>query len=91
VSCGSKSGIWAGLHCLPVFDSEEALNATLPEPGHAASRLPGFLHVLTHKDLHLHPVKVVLDHLDCPGEWVHQDRWTALGLPAPVRKLLTAS
>jgi len=51
---------------------------------------PAFLHVLTHKDLHLHPVQA-----DLPGSWQGMDggwfgpqAWPQLGLPAPVRKLL---
>lgn len=40
-----------------MFASRTALEEVLP-PAKAASRedLPVFLHVLTHKDLHLHPV-----------------------------------
>ncbi len=51
------TGIWAGLYCLPVFDSRDALEAALPAPraGAPAGRR-AFVHVLTHKDLHLHPV-----------------------------------
>lgn len=88
------SGIWAGLHALPVFDSAEALEAALPAALRpAAQHQPAFLHVLTHKDLHLHPVEVdaagqALTGLD--GRWVAAQDWPALGLPAPVRRLLEA-
>jgi A/G-specific adenine glycosylase len=54
-----------------------------------------FKHVLTHKDLHLHPVQLTLPiaaKLGAAvgdGQWVPRADWPALGLPAPVRKLLT--
>ncbi len=86
-------GVWAGLFCLPVFDSREQLEAALPlqlrtllqddEP---------FVHVLTHKDLHLHPVRLDLPQqeaaLPAGGEWFGAQHWPHLGLPAPVRRLL---
>ena len=95
------SGIWGGLHCLPVFDDEAALLRALP-PGAraAAAHGPGFVHVLTHKDLHLKPVVVRLAGREQPGVagqamtesssagWFLPVEWAVLGLPAPVRKLL---
>jgi A/G-specific adenine glycosylase len=56
-----QTGVWAGLFCLPVFDSLEALQAALPVS--LRSQLVDgsvFKHVLTHKDLHVHPVHLVL-------------------------------
>jgi A/G-specific adenine glycosylase len=105
-----QTGVWAGLYCLPVFDSFEALQAAVP-----ASFLPQlvdgpvFKHVLTHKDLHLHAVRLVLAealplqvssrHAEVGvnealapidnAAWFSSHDWPALGLPAPVRKLLT--
>ena len=85
-------GVWAGLFCFPVFDSHEALAAALP--GTAATDLepaPPFKHVLTHKDLHLHPVRWAAPHgaaLTAGGQWVLPSRWPTLGLPAPVKALL---
>jgi A/G-specific adenine glycosylase len=85
-------GVWAGLHCLPLFDSEDALRAAVPAHLHAGLQMQtGFMHVLTHKDLHLHPW-----HLAWPtessvggaGRWVDAQGWPALGLPAPIRRLL---
>ncbi|MDM0020653.1 A/G-specific adenine glycosylase [Variovorax saccharolyticus] len=84
-------GIWAGLYCLPVFESREALMQTLPAGDRADARdEAGFLHVLTHKDLHLHPVAIErgIEPLAEAGGWFAVSDWTALGLPAPVRKLL---
>jgi len=84
-------GIWARLHCLPVFESREALMQTLPPKDRADARdEAGFLHVLTHKDLHLHPVAIErgIEPLAEAGGWFAVGDWTGLGLPAPVRKLL---
>ncbi|MDP1936761.1 MAG: A/G-specific adenine glycosylase [Hylemonella sp.] len=50
-------GVWAGLYCLPLFDSFEALQAAVPLRHRTRLQdAPAFVHVLTHKDLHLHPV-----------------------------------
>jgi A/G-specific adenine glycosylase len=85
-------GVWAGLHCLPLFDSEEALHGVVPAQWHQHLRADAvFTHVLTHKDLHLHPWQLTLPDqaLDWDaGRWVRADEWPALGLPAPIRKLL---
>ena len=85
-------GVWAGLYCLPLFDSEEALRASLPAL-HLLELidLPAFTHVLTHKDLHLHTRRLVLAEATTQpgdGRWVAPEEWPTLGLPAPVRKLL---
>ncbi|WP_444815019.1 A/G-specific adenine glycosylase [Variovorax brevis] len=86
------SGIWAGLYSLPCFDSRQALQDSLPaRQADDLSDGEPFLHVLTHKDLHLHPVTLtVMDahKLSAQGDWYSGEAWTALGLPAPVRKLL---
>jgi len=86
-------GVWAGLYCLPVFDSEAALHEALPATALSKLQaLESFVHVLTHKDLHIHPLLVRLragrrlPALD--GGWVGNTDWPTLGLPAPVRKLL---
>ncbi len=94
-----SAGIWGGLYCLPVFDSDEALQAVLP--GNLDGRLqalPHFVHVLTHKDLHLAPwlvgfaadqrLPVALAPESCSGAWFSPAAWPGLGLPAPIRKLL---
>ncbi len=89
-----EHGIWAGLYCLPVFDSRAALVAALPPGSEGLRDAAPFLHVLTHKDLHLHPVTVQGDGalaLSDRGRWVSALDWPGLGLPAPVRKLLSSS
>ena len=85
-------GVWAGLYCLPWFDSREALEAAVPENYRSVLHdAPAFKHVLTHKDLYLHPVQVQLPPslgASAEGAWIGAAEWPALGLPAPVRKLL---
>jgi len=87
-------GVWAGLYCLPWYDSRDALMAQVPAPYCAALQdLDAFKHVLTHLDLHLHPVRVELPADVAPaqdGQWIGRDQWPQLGLPAPVRMLLQA-
>jgi A/G-specific adenine glycosylase len=84
-------GVWGGLHCLPLFDSEAQLRQSLqPEVQAQLQCEPAFTHVLTHKDLHLHACRVPLRQGSPLGEgrWVSAQEWPALGLPAPIRKLL---
>ena len=85
-------GVWAGLYCMPWFDSREELVASVPRPYRTAlCDMAAFKHVLTHKDLHLHPVQVLLpgDAGSGPdGQWFGPGQWPALGLPAPVRRVL---
>jgi len=80
---------------LPVFESFDALHAVVPAK-HRRELTEGaaFKHVLTHKDLHLHPVTLMLPRhvkLDTSlgqGQWFAPSDWPTLGLPAPVRQLL---
>ena len=86
------SGIWAGLWCPPVFESRESLHV-VAGPGALLTDGEPFKHVLTHKDLHLHPVRGVFKRDEFgkeSGAWFASDQWPQLGLPAPVRKLLQA-
>jgi A/G-specific adenine glycosylase len=96
-------GVWAGLQCFPLFESEEALRAALPAGlAERAEFGPVVTHVLTHKDLFLHPASVNMgniatDLIASPmgnsigdGAWFTPAQWAQAGLPAPVRKLLGA-
>lgn len=87
-----EKGVWAKLYCLPTFSSREALLAVLPtEQAQKLTASPTFTHVLTHKDLHLHPMQLRVNSAawsQRDGRWVSQADWPQLGLPAPVRKLL---
>ncbi len=86
------TGVWAGLYCPPWFDSRAALEAAVPSQ--YVARLqdqPVIRHVLTHKELLLHPVIARLPRSASVlggGAWVRTEQWQQLGLPAPVRRLL---
>jgi A/G-specific adenine glycosylase len=84
--------VWAGLHCPELFDSYEALLTAVPTKQRAhLHELPAVKHVLTHKDLYLHPVHVELPasaRLSAQGAWYAAGDWEPLGLPAPIRRLL---
>ena len=93
------TGIWGGLYCLPVFASDEELKSQLPESLDGRfEALPKFVHVLTHKDLHLSPwiagfqadqaMPETMISEACPAAWFSPAAWPELGLPAPIRKLL---
>jgi A/G-specific adenine glycosylase len=84
-------GVWAGLYCLPLFADRQALQAALdPKDEALLTDAPAFKHVLTHKDLYLHPVLLRLDGrppLALDGQWFDVVQIAKLGLPAPIRKL----
>ena len=90
------AGIWAGMHCVPVFEEPSALAACLASLSNngeqpVSNELRPFVHVLTHRDLHLHPVMVSGVAARRPtedGAWFGADQWSSVGLPAPIRKLL---
>lgn len=92
------TGIWGELYCFPVFASEDDLLAVLPPARQGQLQaIPPFVHVLTHKDLRLSPMRLVLSsrqakslHLSDTGAWFTRDAWMVLGLPAPIRKLLAS-
>ncbi len=85
-----QRGVWAGLFSLPVFADQDTLLASCPQ-AQSGQHLSAWVHVLTHKDLHLHPVRVNLGSGQPPagaqGQWFTREEALALGLPAPVRKL----
>ena len=88
----AASGVWAGLFALPMFESLAQLQAAVPQAWQAhLQEEQAFKHVLTHKDMHLHPVRLTLKKAAaCElGAWVGATAWPKLGLPAPVRQLLT--
>ncbi|WP_111494490.1 A/G-specific adenine glycosylase [Marinobacter bohaiensis] len=95
------SGIWGGLWSLPELDTAITLDE-LPEVAERelgvrcgdAEPLEGFRHTFSHYHLHIHPVR--LRHL---GEttvqdgdsfaWQRREEAPTLGIPSPIRKLLT--
>lgn len=89
-----STGIWAGLYCLPIYSERTLLteHPALTNPIKTVD-MPSFLHTLTHRDLHLHPVVVDIksDALKNQyGFWFEDGKWNDLGLPAPIRKLLNS-
>ncbi|WP_405235124.1 A/G-specific adenine glycosylase [Lentisalinibacter orientalis] len=92
------AGIWGGLWSLPeIGDGETAedwcrrrLGAEPP----AVERWETVEHSFTHYDLHMRPVLIRLDERPGAARDVDDERWvdvagdTAVGLPAPVRRLL---
>ena len=93
------SGIWAGLYCLPVFDSlADGLTTLAPHADVLGEPQPhpAFRHQLTHRELVLQPVVLPwCDTLPPPlgaetGRWVARRSELDIGLPAPVRQWLQA-
>ncbi len=88
------TGIWAGLYCWPLFESYDDLIAAIPESKRQKlEELPVLKHVLTHKDIHLHVIKIKLSKSELAhysGTWRSCEEWLLMGLPAPVRKILEA-
>lgn len=92
------TGVWAGLTTLPEFESADALAAfTAGWPGQGAWLAP-IEHALTHFDWTLEPLrwrwparvpKQLVASLP-EGRWVERRDALALGLPAPIRRLLEA-
>ncbi len=92
------TGVWAGLMTLPEFDSADALAAFVAGwPGEGRWLAP-IEHALTHFDWTLEPLrwqwparvpKSLAAALPA-GRWVPREQAVALGLPAPVRRLLEA-
>ena len=89
------SGIWGGLYCVPIYANEDLLQQAASEltVQLLAHDVP-FVHVLTHKDLHLHPVRMAVHGDASPsgdGIWCLPAQLPQVGLPAPIRNLLQAS
>ncbi len=89
---GGPNAIWAGLFS-PLVLADAAAAAQAAAALHVRTRhdAPVLQHVLTHRDLFLHPVLLRLQ-ADSPdpvgdGSWFTEDEVQALGLPAPVKKL----
>jgi A/G-specific adenine glycosylase len=91
-----ETGVWSGLWSLPEYTSVDALaQATALWPGRG-QWLPPVQHALTHFDWTLHtlawtwPPRARRPEPDGAGRWVAREEALALGLPAPVRRLLEA-
>lgn len=94
-------GIWGGLWSLPACDDAvAAATACWSKAGMVLScaRVPGFTHAFTHFTLETMLIRVrldegALDRLSENGEqrWVEREACASLGLPAPIRTLLSAA
>jgi A/G-specific adenine glycosylase len=96
------SGIWGGLWSLPELDPayqpEELPDACEQAFGFDCSQpeiTSGFRHTFSHYHLHIQPARLsvantvhVADNGD--HQWIHRDQALALGLPAPIRTILTS-
>ncbi|MFN2360388.1 MAG: A/G-specific adenine glycosylase [Marinobacter sp.] len=96
------SGIWGGLWSLPELDPaygpeelpdacERAFGFNCSEP----ELTSGFRHTFSHYHLHIQPARLsvantvhVADNGD--RQWIHRDQALTLGLPAPIRTILTS-
>ncbi len=95
-----ESGVWAGLWSLPEFDAVSSIETASADWPGQSNALPSLMHVLTHFDWTLHPVRWSLPGRTSAariakivaawpnGRWFSRADASALGLPAPVRKLL---
>ena len=92
------TGIWASLWSLPQADAHESarqwFNAHVHGDSGQAETLAEIPHTFTHYRLHMQPLRwqqlaardPVRDNADL--RWVSRADLAALGLPAPIRKLL---
>lgn len=85
-----QHGIWAGLHAPPVGGEPPGPDALGPDA--RVQALPVFTHVLTHRDLRLHPlvIRAGVPPRQARGAWYGSQDWPSLGLPTPIRRLLDA-
>ncbi|MBL8306708.1 MAG: A/G-specific adenine glycosylase [Rubrivivax sp.] len=90
------TGVWSGLWSLPEFDTATAAEAWVEGWPGKGEWLPNVEHALTHFDWTLQPLRWDLPAraklpAACPdGRWFTLDEALALGLPAPIRRLLEA-
>ncbi|MEE7546769.1 NUDIX domain-containing protein, partial [Xanthomonas sp. Kuri4-1] len=91
-------GIWASLWTLPQAETDASLREWFARELHgdydAAEPMPPIVHTFSHYRLHLQPLrlrKVALRDRVRDNDalrWVPRAGLSALGLPAPIRKLL---
>lgn len=95
------SGIWGGLWSLPELDPaygpEELAEACERQFGFGCSHAElggGFRHTFSHYHLHIQPARLTVTGTTAVADddnrrWIFRDEALALGLPAPIRTLLT--
>lgn len=91
------AGIWSSLWCFPTFADRSLLRGALgASPPQLVTEWPVVTHVLTHRDLVLHPVvcevaqswTVANAEPASPWQWVVPGESVQGGIPVPVRQLL---
>ncbi|MEG8176894.1 NUDIX domain-containing protein, partial [Xanthomonas hortorum pv. gardneri] len=94
------TGIWASLWTLPQAETDSGMRAWFANhiqgDYERADEMPLIVHTFSHYRLHLQPLRIrkvalrtaVRDNDDL--RWVARADLAALGLPAPIRKLLDA-
>ena len=92
------TGIWASLWTLPQADDADAARGWFDEHLHGdytrAQVLPPIDHAFSHYKLQLQPLRVLAQARGKIGDnddlrWVAREELASLGIPAPIRKLLT--
>ncbi|HSW06255.1 A/G-specific adenine glycosylase [Aquabacterium sp.] len=95
-----QTGVWAGLWSLPDFVDDDALQALAGDGPGEPQAWPALTHVLTHFDWLLRPwhwalparvsatARKRIEAALPEGRWFARPDALALGLPAPVRRLL---
>ncbi len=98
-----QQGVWAGLWSLPEFESVAEASAALAALPGTPAELPTLVHTLTHFDWTLQPLRwplparlpraatAVLAERWPQGRWVPLDEALTLGIPAPLRRLITSN
>ena len=90
------SGLWGGLFCFPQFGDEAALRDWLHERGleaHGLTQLTAFRHTFSHFHLDIVPMWLSVSGSGAcmdegTGLWYHLAQPPAVGLAAPVERLL---
>ncbi len=88
-------GIWGGLWSFPEMQAEESVETKSIQYGDPINTetLDSFRHTFSHYHLDIHPTLIHLEELplavnDDSQQWFNQEQLTAVGLAAPVKKLL---
>ncbi len=93
------AGVWGGLWSIPEFPDQSTLESSLSSrfapAAMESNALPAITHAFTHFDLTLRPTLFDLGAATCAISELDSPRWFApnelggIGLPSPIRKLLT--
>lgn len=86
-------GIWGGMKSLPEFESKEMLISQLNLEDSVMKNLnmgQEFKHTFTHYHLYLTPITIQgVDQVNLDGEWWSLKQMSSVGLPAPIKKIVT--